>query len=125
MTLCAITGLTHCHNEWFYSITSSAMDNTSAGIERPGAFAVFRLMTSSNFVDCMTGRSVSLAPLRICPRIYSQGVQSPDADAPLKEWTLDLIRKLETDIRAVDIEFDNLHSLASYEIRRLLALAPT
>jgi hypothetical protein len=40
---------------------------------------------------------------------YSHGVQSPGADAPLKEWTLDLINKLETDIRAVDIEFDNLH----------------
>jgi hypothetical protein len=43
------------------------MDNSSAGIERPSAFAVFRLMTSSNFVDCMTGRSVCLAPLRILP----------------------------------------------------------
>ena len=40
---------------------------------------------------------------------YSHGVQSPSADAPLKEWTLDLIRKLESDIRAVDIEFDDLH----------------
>src|ERR1700692_5137905 len=40
---------------------------------------------------------------------YSHGVQSPSADSPLKEWTLDLIRRLETDIRAVDIEFDDLH----------------
>ncbi len=29
------------------------------------AFAVLRLMTSSNFVGCSTGRSAGLAPLRI------------------------------------------------------------
>jgi hypothetical protein len=40
---------------------------------------------------------------------YSHGVLGPATDAPLKEWTLELIRRLETDIRAVDIEFDNLH----------------
>jgi hypothetical protein len=40
---------------------------------------------------------------------YSHGVRGGEDDAPLKEWTLDLIRKLETDIRAVDTEFDDLH----------------
>jgi hypothetical protein len=40
---------------------------------------------------------------------YSHGVVSAGADAPLKEWTLELIRRLETDIKAVDTEFDNLH----------------
>lgn len=40
---------------------------------------------------------------------YSHGVRSGDADAPLKEWTLELIRKLETDIRLVDTDFDDLH----------------
>lgn len=40
---------------------------------------------------------------------YSHGERRPDADAPLKSWTLELIRKLETDIRAVDTEFDDLH----------------
>lgn len=38
---------------------------------------------------------------------YSHGIHSGD-DAPLKEWTLELIRRLETDIRLVDTEFDNL-----------------
>jgi hypothetical protein len=32
---------------------------------RPSALAVFRLMTSSNFVGCSMGRSAGLAPLRI------------------------------------------------------------
>jgi hypothetical protein len=31
---------------------------------RPSAFAVFRLMTNSNLVDCTTGRSAGLAPLK-------------------------------------------------------------
>jgi hypothetical protein len=38
---------------------------------------------------------------------YSHGIHSGD-DAPLKEWTLELIRRLETDIRLVDTEFDGL-----------------
>jgi hypothetical protein len=40
---------------------------------------------------------------------YSQGGRAGNADTPLKDWTLDLIRRLETDIRAVDTEFDDLH----------------
>jgi TIR domain len=39
---------------------------------------------------------------------YSHGVRSADGDAPLKDWTLGLISKLETDIRTVDPEFDDL-----------------
>ncbi len=40
---------------------------------------------------------------------YSHGVHGRESDAPLRDWTLDLIRRLETDIRAVDTEFDDLH----------------
>ena len=42
---------------------------------------------------------------------YSHGVQGGEGetDAPLRDWTLELIRRLETDIRAVDTEFDDLH----------------
>jgi len=40
---------------------------------------------------------------------YSHGVQRGETDAPLRDWTLELIRSLETDIRAVDTEFDDLH----------------
>jgi len=48
-----------------YSINWSARANTDGGIVRPRALAVLRLMTSSNFVGCSTGRSPGFAPLRI------------------------------------------------------------
>jgi hypothetical protein len=35
------------------------------GIVKPSAFAVLRLMTSSNLVGCWTGRSAGFAPFRI------------------------------------------------------------
>src|SRR5262249_35720665 len=50
-----------------HSITSSASASTLGGISRPSAFAVLRLITNSNLVDWMTGRSVGLAPWRILP----------------------------------------------------------
>jgi len=48
-----------------YSTTWSARSRSVCGIVTPSAFAVLRLMTSSNFVGCSTGRSAGLAPLRI------------------------------------------------------------
>ena len=51
----------------FHSITSSASANNLSGIVRPSALAVFRLMTSSNLVGCITGRSIGFSPLRIRP----------------------------------------------------------
>ena len=50
-----------------YWITSSAVASSVSGMVRPSAFAVLRLITSSNLVDCTTGRSAGLAPLRILP----------------------------------------------------------
>ena len=54
-----------------HSITSSARASSVAGISRPSALAVWRLITSSIFATCCTGRSLGLAPLRIwlakCP----------------------------------------------------------
>ena len=44
---------------------SSARASTAGGIVRPRAFAVLRLMTSSNLVGCWMGRSPGLAPFRI------------------------------------------------------------
>src|SRR5262245_58877549 len=52
---------------WGYSITSSARANSVGEISRPSAFAVFRLMTNSNLVDCNTGRSAGLSPFRMRP----------------------------------------------------------
>jgi hypothetical protein len=54
-------------NSHTYSITSSARESSVAGTSRPNAFAVLRLITSLNFVDCTTGRSAGLVPLRIRP----------------------------------------------------------
>jgi hypothetical protein len=48
-----------------HSMISSARSSTDWGIVRPSAFAVFRLITSSNLVGCSTGRSPGLAPFRI------------------------------------------------------------
>src|SRR5215471_6341439 len=50
-----------------HSITSSAMASTPGGISRPSAFAVLRLMISSNLVGAITGRSAGFSPLRIRP----------------------------------------------------------
>src|SRR5262249_40692036 len=51
----------------FHSITSSASASNLSGICTPRAFAVFKLITNSNLVDCSTGRSAGFAPFRIFP----------------------------------------------------------
>src|SRR5215469_14123550 len=51
----------------FHSITSSASASSLSGTWRLSALAVLRLITSSNLVDCMTGRSAGFSPLRIRP----------------------------------------------------------
>jgi hypothetical protein len=50
-----------------YSITLSAMASSDGGTVRPSAFAVVRLMASSNLVDCITGILAGFSPLRIRP----------------------------------------------------------
>src|SRR5262249_46245699 len=50
-----------------YSITSSAATSSLSGTVRPSILAVSALMTSSNFVDCITGRSAGFTPLRMRP----------------------------------------------------------
>jgi hypothetical protein len=50
-----------------YSITSSAVNNNFGGISRPSAFATFRLMTISNLVGCMIGKSEGFSPFKIRP----------------------------------------------------------
>src|SRR5439155_13413069 len=50
----------YCH-----FMTLSALNSTDCGIVRPICFAVFKLITSSNFVGCSTGRSAGFAPFRI------------------------------------------------------------
>jgi hypothetical protein len=48
-----------------YSISSSAPKSMAGGTVSPSALAVFRLITSSNFVGCSTGRSAGFAPFKI------------------------------------------------------------
>lgn len=48
-----------------YSITSSAVASSDGAMAILSALAVLRLITSSNFVGCWTGRSAGLAPFRI------------------------------------------------------------
>src|SRR5262249_31799424 len=48
-----------------HSITSSACCRNGSGIVSPRAFAVLRLITSSNLLDNCTGSSPGLAPFRM------------------------------------------------------------
>src|SRR5262249_54397716 len=48
-------------------ITSSAATSSVGGIVRANAFAVLRLITSSNLVGCITGISAAFSPLRMRP----------------------------------------------------------
>src|SRR6516165_8692432 len=47
-----------------YSMTSSARTSSVGGILMPRAFAVFRLIASSNFVGCSTGKFSGRSPRR-------------------------------------------------------------
>jgi hypothetical protein len=62
---CVSHGLMHRSKLHPYSITSSARVSSVGGTMIPSAFAVFKLITSSNLVGCSTGRSAAFAPLRI------------------------------------------------------------
>jgi len=50
-----------------HSMTSSAWPSNNCGTVRPSALAVLRLITSSNLVGRITGRSAGFSPLRIRP----------------------------------------------------------
>src|SRR5262249_4529796 len=50
-----------------HSITSSAPADMPIGTSRPSAFAVFKLITKSNLVVCITGSSAGFSPLRTRP----------------------------------------------------------
>src|SRR5262249_10367702 len=50
-----------------HSITSSARASSAGGTVRPSILGVCALMTSSNLLDCTTGRSAGFAPLRMRP----------------------------------------------------------
>src|SRR5262245_23165504 len=51
----------------YHSITSSAMASNPGGKLRPNTLAVLRLITNSNLLDCMTGRSAGFSLFKIRP----------------------------------------------------------
>src|SRR3954452_435338 len=51
----------------YHSITSSARASSLSGTWRPSALAVFKLMTNSNLVGCLTGSSAGFSPSRMRP----------------------------------------------------------
>src|SRR5262245_48931464 len=60
--------LDHTSFAWrTHSITSSAVASSASGTVRPSILAVGALRTSSNLVDCTTGKSAGFAPLRMRP----------------------------------------------------------
>jgi hypothetical protein len=59
--------LPHCNKRRCHSITSSARSRNDSGIVSPMVLAVLRLITSSNLLDCTTGKSAGFSPLRIRP----------------------------------------------------------
>ena len=61
-----------------HSMTWSARCSSDGGIVRPRALAVLRLMTSSNFVGCSTGRSAGLGALQ--DLVHEDGRAPPDVD---------------------------------------------
>ena len=63
----ARTGLMHRSKQPLYSITSSAVASSCGGTVRSSIMAVWALITSSNLLDCTTGKSAGLAPLRMRP----------------------------------------------------------
>ena len=72
--LLRIRGVRHCERTKprdevapSHSITSSARASSVGGTVRPSALAVLRLMTNSNLVGCITGRSAGFSPLRTRP----------------------------------------------------------
>src|SRR4030095_4230443 len=65
-----------------YRITLFARTSTFGGIVRPICFAAFRLMISSNFVGCSTGKSAGWAPLRILSTKTAARLNSSAWSAP-------------------------------------------
>src|SRR3974390_3078599 len=50
-----------------HSMTSSARASSIGGTSRPSAFAVFKLIASSNMTGCKTGSFAGFSPAKILP----------------------------------------------------------
>jgi hypothetical protein len=65
--LSAMSGPMHRSKIASYSITSSASESRLSEIFSPRNLAVLTLITNSNLVDCVTGKSAGLVPLSTRP----------------------------------------------------------
>src|SRR5262245_43601708 len=65
-----------------HSMTSSARASSVGGISRPMAFAVLRLIVSSNVVGCSIGKSAGLAPCKIRLAYQAPRLNKSDRDVP-------------------------------------------
>jgi hypothetical protein len=72
----------HRNKEYRYSITSSARASSLSGNERPSVFAVLRLITNWNFIDCTTGRSAGFSPLSTRPVYTPTSRYASEASTP-------------------------------------------
>ena len=66
----------------FYLITLSALARTLGGMVTPICLAAFRLIISSNFVGCSTGRSAGFAPFKILSTITAERLWGSSLSAP-------------------------------------------
>src|SRR6266436_5833583 len=66
----------------FHSITSSARPESGSGTVMPSPLAILRLIISSTFVDCWTGRSAGFSPLRMRPVLTPTRRFASETSAP-------------------------------------------
>ena len=62
-----IPAVSICSKHGFIRSPRRQLASSPGGKLRPNALAVLRLITNSNLIDCMTGRSAGFSPLRIRP----------------------------------------------------------
>src|SRR5207245_10832513 len=72
-SLVPLCGLTHRSKQHLHSIISSAATSSVCGIVRASALAVLRLITSSNVVGWITGKSEIFACLKTTPALRPAG----------------------------------------------------
>src|SRR5262249_31344799 len=76
----------HCSKLRHYSISSSARADRF-----PSALAVLRLITSSNFVDCITGRSPLRRPDVVSNRIADERIDEPTMPGAHQPARIDIL----------------------------------
>jgi hypothetical protein len=100
---CAISRHTQCSKLRHYSISSSARADRF-----PSALAVLRLITSSNLVDCITGRSPLRRPDVVSNRIADERIDEPTMPGDHQPARIDILtcsERAPCDCKADEGEF--------------------